>query len=77
MDNRLLMIAQLIRGRNPKDFVMQMVKNKQINDPNINQLIQFAQNNQEQDFANLAQQLFNSQGINLNQQYQDLMNLLK
>jgi len=35
-------LASLMRGRDPKNVALQMIKNNGINDPNINSLIEFA-----------------------------------
>lgn len=40
--NDLMQIAQLMRGRNPEEVVMQMIQNNNITDPNIAQLVKLA-----------------------------------
>lgn len=77
MNPSLQMIAQLMRGRNPQEVAMQLIQNQKINDPNINQLIKFAQSNQTDDFVNLAQELFKQRGLDLNSEFQAFMQLLK
>lgn len=77
MNPNLQMIAQLMRGRNPQEVAMQLIQNQKINDPNINQLIKFAQSNQTDDFVNLAQELFKQRGLDLNNEFQAFMQLLK
>lgn len=52
--NNLATIAQLMRGRNPQEVALQMVKNNQINDPNISNLIKYAQSGNTAEFTNLA-----------------------
>ena len=56
---------------------MQLIQNQKINDPNINQLIKFAQSNQTDDFVNLAQELFKQRGLDLNSEFQAFMKLIK
>lgn len=77
MNPNLQMIAQLMRGRNPQEVAMQLIQNQKINDPNINQLIKFAQSNQTDDFVNLAQELFKQRGLDLNSEFQAFMKLIK
>lgn len=77
MMNNLAQIAQLIRGRDPQQIVMDMIKNQKINDPNINQLITFAQNGDMNSLANLATTLFKQQGLDLNQELNSFMSLMK
>lgn len=77
MMNNLQIIAQLMKGRNPQEVVMQLIQNQKINDPNINLLVKYAQSNQADDFANLAQELFKQRGLDLNQEFWSFMKLLK
>lgn len=75
--NNLEIIAQLMKGRNPQEVATQLIQNQKINDPNINLLIKYAQSNQTDDFVNLAQELFRQRGLDLNQEFQSFMKLLK
>lgn len=75
--NNLQMIAQLMKGRDPEEAAMSLIKSQKIDDPNINLLIKFAQTNQTEDFVNLAQQLFKQRGLDLNTEFQSFMKLLK
>lgn len=77
MNPQLQMIAQLMRGRNPQEVALSMIQNQKINDPKISQLIKFAQNNQTNDFVNLAQEMFKQRGLDLNNEFQAFMQLLK
>lgn len=75
--NNLQIIAQLMKGRNPQEVAIQLIQNQKIDDPNINLLIKYAQSNQTDDFVNLAQELFKQRGLDLNQEFQSFMKLLK
>lgn len=77
MNSNLEMIAQLMKGRDPQEAAMQLIKSRNINDPNINQLIEYAKTNQTDNFVNLATQLFKQRGLDLNQEFQSFMKLLK
>lgn len=70
-------MVNLLRGRNPQEFAMTMIKNNNINDPMITQLIQLAQNGDINSLTQTAQDLFAKQGRNFNQEFSDLMSLLK
>lgn len=72
---KLQMIAQLMRGRNPQDVALQMAKN--INDPTITQMIQFAQSGNNDDLVKLAQSYFSQRGLNLDNEFNNFMKLLK
>lgn len=77
MMNNLAQIAQLVRGRDPQSVVMNMVKNQKINDPNISQLIKYAQSGDTNNLVNLADALFKQQGLDLNQELNNFMSLIK
>lgn len=77
MNPNLEMIAQLMKGRDPQEAAMQLIQNQKINDPNINQLVEFAKNNQTDNFVNLATQLFKQRGLDLNQEFASFMKLIK
>lgn len=77
MMNNLAQIAQLVRGRDPQSVVMDMVKNQKINDPNISQLIKYAQSGDTNNLVNLADALFKQQGLDLNQELNNFMSLIK
>lgn len=75
--NQLQLIAMLMRGRDPQQAVMQMIKSQNINDPTINQLVNFAQSGNTNDFVNLAQSLFKRRGLNLDDEFSKFMQMLK
>ena len=77
MSPNLEMIAQLMKGRDPQEAAMQLIQSQKINDPNINQLVEFAKNNQTDNFVNLATQLFKQRGLDLNQEFASFMKLIK
>lgn len=77
MMNNLTQIAQLVRGRDPQSIVMDMLKSQKITDPNISQLIQFAQSGDSNGLANLANTLFKQRGLDLNQELTSFMSLMK
>lgn len=75
--NDLMQIAQLMKGRNPEEVVMQMIKSNNITDPNISQLVKFTQGGNEKELFNLASQLFQQKGLNLNNELSTFLSLLK
>lgn len=77
MNQKLAMIAQLMRGRDPKEVVLQQVKNNNITDPTITQLIQYAESGKDEDLIKLAQGYLQRGGIDLNSEFIDFMKLLK
>lgn len=77
MDQRLLQLAQLVKGRNPEQFVMSMLNNNQISDPNVKQMIKFAQTGDTNQLVNLASSIMAQKGLNLDQEFSSFMSLLK
>lgn len=77
MMNNLAQIAQLVAGKDPQAVVMEMLKTQKINDPNINQLITFAQKGDNDSLVNLATTLFKQQGLDFNQEFNNFMSLMK
>lgn len=77
MMQNLAQIAQLMRGRNPQEVVMNMITSQNINDPTISQLVQLAQQGDQASFENFAQTLFRQQGLDLNQELEAFMSLMK
>ena len=75
--NNLAIIAQLMRGRDPKEVVMSAVRNGNINNPNVTALIQYAETGDSQQLVNLAQQIFQARGLNLDNEFNNFMSLLK
>lgn len=77
MMNNLAQIAQLLRGRDPQAIVMDMFKNQKITDPNVSRLIQLAQNGDNTTLVNFANELFRQKGLDLNQELNSFMSLMK
>lgn len=75
--NDLMQIAQLMKGRNPQEVVMQMIKSNNITDPNISQLVKLAQGGNDKELFNLASQMFQQKGLNLNNELSAFLSLLK
>lgn len=73
----LMQIIGLLKGRNPKELVMSMMKNNQINDPTLTQLINYAENGDINNLTSFAETYFSKQGKNFNSEFQNFMSLLK
>lgn len=69
-------MIQLMKGKDPKQLVMQMAQNQKINDPVITQLINYANTGDMKNFENLATNFFNQQGASL-EEFQSFIDLLK
>ena len=76
MMNPMEMIS-LLKGRNPEELVMSMIKNNNINDPTINELIGYAKNGDNENLAKLAESIFQKQGKNFMTEYNNFMAMLK
>lgn len=77
MMNNLELIVQLMRGRDPEQVARQMIKNNNIQDPNILQLVKFAEGGADQDLVNLASSLFQQKGLDLDSEFKAFMEMLK
>ena len=76
MMNPMEMIS-LLKGRNPEELVMSMIKNNNINDPTINELIGYAKNGDNENLTKLAESIFQKQGKDCTTEYNNFMAMLK
>lgn len=76
MMNPMEMIS-LLKGRNPEELVMSMIKNNNINDPTINELIGYAKNGDNEKLTKLAESIFQKQGKDFMTEYNNFMAMLK
>ena len=67
----------LLKGRNPQELVMSMIKNNNINDPQINELISLAEKGDTNSLIKIATDMFAKQGKNFNTEFSNFMSLLK
>ena len=74
--NSMEMIS-LLKGRNPEELVMSMIKNNNINDPTINELIGYAKNGDNENLTKLAESIFQKQGKDFMTEYNNFMAMLK
>lgn len=67
----------LLKGRNPQELVMSMIKNNNINDPQINELISLAEKGDMNNLTKIATDMFAKQGKDFGSEFSDFMSLLK
>lgn len=67
----------LLKGRNPQELVMSMIKNNNINDPQINELISLAEKGDMNNLTKIATDMFAKQGKDFGAEFSDFMSLLK
>ena len=77
MMQNLTQIAQLMKGRDPQAVALSMIQNSKITDPNINQLVSLAQKGDTESVLNLATNLFAQRGLDLKQELNSFMELMK
>ncbi len=70
-------LVSLLKGRNPQELVMSMIQGNNINDPMINDLIKYAQNNDIENVNKIAENYFNQRGMNFQKELNNLMSMLK
>lgn len=67
----------LIKGQNPQQIVMSYIKNNNINDPMINELIQYAEKGDTNSINSIAENFFRQRGQNFGQELSNFLSLLK
>ena len=72
-----MQLMGLLKGKNPQEMVMSMIKNSNINDPMINQLLQCAQNGDINSMNKIAENFFKGQGLDFNNEFNNFMSMLK
>ena len=77
MMQKMMQLVQLVRGRDPQQFVMSMLQNNQIMDPRVKQMIQLAQGGNTNDLVNIASSMMASKGLDLNSEFNSFMSLMK
>ena len=70
-------MVDLFKGRNPQELVMSMIKNNNINDPQINELISLAEKGDTNSLTKIATDMFAKQGKNFDTEFSNFMSLLK
>lgn len=76
MMNPMEMIG-LLKGRDPQQLVMSMIQNNNINDPMINQLVEYANKGDTQKIEEIAKSLFQKQGKDFTSEFNNFMAMLK
>lgn len=77
MNMNPMQLIGLLRGRNPQELVMSMIKNNNINDPMINELVGFAQKGDINSVNKIAENFFGQRGKDFNQEFNSFMSMLK
>lgn len=77
MMQNMSQLVQLVKGRDPQQFVLSMLKNNQIVDPRVKQMIQFAQGGNTNDLVNLASSIFAQKGLDFNSEFNSFMQMLR
>ena len=67
----------LIKNRNPQELVLSMVKNNNINNTIISDLISFAQKGDINSITKIADTYFSKQGKNFMNEFNNFMAMLK
>lgn len=77
MNMNPLEFVALMRGHNPQEMVMSMIKNNNINDPMINELVGCAQKGDVDSVTKIAENFFGQRGQNFGQEFNAFMSMLK
>lgn len=68
---------QMIKGGNPQQIAMMLIKNNNINDPMINELIGYAERGDMGSINKIAENFFRQRGQDFGQEFNSFMSLLK
>ena len=77
MNMNPMQLMGLLKGKNPHEMAMSMIKNSNINDPMINQLLQLAQSGDINSMNKIAENFFKGQGLDFNNEFNNFMSMLK
>lgn len=68
---------QMIKGGNPQQIAMMLIKNNNINDPMISELIGYAERGDMGSINKIAENFFRQRGQDFGQEFNSFMSLLK
>ena len=77
MNMNPMQLMGVLKGKNPQEMAMSMIKNSNINDPMINQLLQYAQSGDINSMNKIAENFFKGQGLDFNNEFNNFMSMLK
>lgn len=77
MNMNPMQLMGLLKGKNPQEMAISMIKNSNINDPMINQLLQYAQSGDINSMNKIAENFFKGQGLDFNNEFNNFMSMLK
>lgn len=77
MNMNIMQMINILKGRNPEEMVMSMIKNQQIKDPMINELIGLAQKGDINSVTKIAENYFGKRGMDFNKEFNSFMSMLK
>ena len=77
MNMNPVQFINLLRGRNPQEMVMSILKGQNINDPMINELVNLAQKGDTNSVTKIAESYFSQRGMDFNKEFNSFMSMLK
>ena len=77
MNMNPMQLMGLLKGKNPQEMAISMIKNSNINDPMINQLLQLGQSGDINSMNKIAENFFKGQGLDFNNEFNNFMSMLK
>lgn len=75
--NPMQLIGLLKGGMNPEQLVRSIIKENNINDPTINEMVSLAQNGDISSLNKMAENYFGQQGLNFGQEFNSFMSMFK
>lgn len=77
MNQELMTMIKAMKGGNPQQIAMELLKKTPINDPIISQLIAYAKQGDNTNLLNLATNFFKQRGADIDSEFNAFMELLK
>lgn len=77
MNQELITMIKAMKGGNPQQIAMDLLKKQPVNNPTVLQLINYARMGDNTSLLNLATNYFQQIGVDMNTEFNELMSLLK
>lgn len=72
-----MMLFNMLRGNNPKTFVMNMIKQQMPNNPFMNNLIDMANNGNTKGLEEVARNMLREKGLDYDKEFNNFMSNFK
>ncbi|MDE7425338.1 MAG: hypothetical protein K2N51_16900 [Lachnospiraceae bacterium] len=71
-----MMLLQMLKGKSPKDMVMNMIQNQMSNNPVVSNMMNLANSGDKSGVETVARNLFKTQGRDFNAEFSEFMKMI-